>query len=158
MSDAELHALAAEFTSTDEPSIDAPEVEGLAPDDRQEESTAAFDQAAMVQVCSVLVSAIGGVICSRADVAALTEQETAAVGGALANVAAQYDLTMSPKTAAWLGLAVVVAGVALPRQKEIEARKKIQPAPKEPEPAPADPPVRSVADIQAEIDARAEAA
>lgn len=52
----------------------------------------------------------------RAGVPPLTEDEQGALGMAVADVAAQYDLgQMSPKTAAWLGLGMVTFGTIGPR-------------------------------------------
>lgn len=77
----------------------------------------------MVTLLTVLVRSVGGAICIRYRVSPLTDQEAGAIGGALADVAAQYDLgNLSPRAAAWLGLGIATAGVAIPRMDEYRKR------------------------------------
>lgn len=93
-----------------------------------------FDRAGMVAMIGQGVAAIGGIVCRRARVTPLEPGEVEAVASALANLAAVYDLgrNLDPRTAAWCGLGLALAGVAA-RRERLSAP---EPAP-EPERAPA---------------------
>ena len=70
----------------------------------------------------MLVAVVGEILCTRFKVPSLTSEEVAAVGGAGAQVAACYDLTLlDPKTAAWIGLGGATLGVVYPRWQHYQA-------------------------------------
>jgi len=75
-----------------------------------------------------LVAMLGGIICERFKVAALSPSEVQGLGGAIAGVAALYLPTdmMDPVTARWLALGGALLAVAVPRMAQ---RKAEEPAP-----------------------------
>lgn len=76
--------------------------------------------------CVALVAMLGGIMCERFRVAALSPSEVQGLGGAIAGVAALYlpsDM-LDPITARWLALGGAMLAVAVPRlgqRKEAEA-------------------------------------
>jgi hypothetical protein len=83
----------------------------------------------LVAICAEIVDAIGAAVTSRAKVAPLSAVEKHDLGRALATVAAQYDLAgLSPRSLAWVSLALAAFGVAAPRIREARANK-VPPSP-----------------------------
>jgi hypothetical protein len=72
-------------------------------------------------VLATLFQTVGNVACARAGVSAISDQEAAEIGNAAANVAALYDVEVSPEVAAWLGLGMVAFSVVGPRLEEYSA-------------------------------------
>lgn len=69
--------------------------------------------------CGALVRIIGGLICGRAGVSPLSDNEVTAVGDALAGVAVYYLPTDGdPRLMAWATLALALGSVAAPRVRE----------------------------------------
>lgn len=69
--------------------------------------------------CCALVKIIGGIICGRAGVSALSDTEVSAVGDAVAGVAVYYLPTDGdPRFMAWATLALALGSVAAPRVRE----------------------------------------
>ena len=91
----------------------------------------------LAQSCNMLVGIVGQILCARFRVSHLTPEEVAAVGGAAAQVAACYDLTLlDPKTAAWIGLGIATAGVVQPRWQTLQAMQEAARAVSEGSPGP----------------------
>lgn len=72
----------------------------------------------MAQIISGAFLAVGNVVCARKKVTPISQAEADAVGSAGADVMAFYDFQPSGKAGAWLGLAIAVAAVSIPRLKE----------------------------------------
>ena len=130
MSDDELAAIAAR------PEIlNIPDGEGAPADDPEtvtEGSSAGADaregDPMIGLLLSELVDAIAGAITSRYRVSELTAEESATIGMAGATVLAQYDIAkLSPRSAAWLGLGIAVAGVAIPRVRQYRETIDLEP-------------------------------
>lgn len=80
--------------------------------------------AELVNVAIVpLVRIAGQVLTSRGKVSDLDEEEVQQLALALANVAAQYQFSMSPRSAAWLGVAIVSSAIIERRKVEWRNRK-----------------------------------
>jgi hypothetical protein len=95
------------------------------------------DPAILLQAIAPLVRVVGAVVTTRAHVSALEEAEVGHLSQALVALAATYDFTMSPRSAAWLGVGLVTAVIIEKRRTEWKMRK---PATKpEPNPPPAPP-------------------
>jgi|GEM_PF-7024685 len=78
-------------------------------------------------VLAGIFQSVGNVVCTRAGVSKITDQEAATIGHAAADVAALYDFEVSPEVAAWLGLGMAAVGVLGPRLDEYAAT--IEPGP-----------------------------
>ncbi|MCK5296198.1 MAG: hypothetical protein KAJ75_04845 [Alphaproteobacteria bacterium] len=77
----------------------------------------------VVIVATTLVSAVGNIACRRANVASLSDDETASLGEAMASVAMLYDFKMSEKAAAWTGLTMTAVAVVLPRLEQYKPKE-----------------------------------
>lgn len=78
------------------------------------EDQAEFEPLDSKALAGVLVPVIltgGNIACARAKVTPLSQAEAAALSESLMKVAEQYDLQMSPKAAAWIGLGITAAAV-----------------------------------------------
>lgn len=100
---------------------------GLAPEPAPPPPEAGLE---LTGACVALVAMLGGIMCERFKVAALSPSEVQGLGGAIAGVAALYlpsDI-MDPVTARWLALGGALLAVTVPRigqRKEAEAAPAI---------------------------------
>lgn len=90
----------------------------------------------IVQISEAATAMLAGIICRRANVTPLEEEEIANLGGAVAQLIHAYgvNLDLSPKAAAWLGFGLTALST-------ISRREKIGPAANDNQGEPQRPPV-----------------
>lgn len=119
------------------PESDTAEVGGAA-------AAEALTDAEIATAIAIIVSTVGGIICSRARVAPLAPEEVRQLTDAGVKVASLYDFRADPKVMAWLGLGLTVTAVAAPRVGEFKGRKAAAIASAKAEAEAAGVPVRTV--------------
>lgn len=108
----------ADFSFDDEPDRDA----GPGASDAAEGMSGA-EMEGLVTIMQQVLGIIGGAICVRYEVPALTDDELKSLGTASGNVAQFYMANPTPIQAAWIGLGMVGIGVAMPRVQVVRARR-----------------------------------
>lgn len=122
MSEAELDELAAEHAGEPEP---APEPEPGEPIGED------IPPGLLDELLAGAVMDLGNIICARARVDPIREREALPVGRQLRRLIEVYDVRISPKLAAWAGLAITVGALARPRVIQAQAIVDVDPGPAE---------------------------
>ncbi len=92
-----------------------------------------IDGMAMLLAGSVLI--VGNIICARAKVDMVSDEEAGALGGNVANMLRLYDFKGNPKVVGWCLLGSTVAAITLPRLGQYQARKTEEAAEQKSEPS-----------------------
>jgi len=118
MSKSKLEELAAAEAETIQ-EIDVDQVDPVEP----VSETVGVSDAGLTVVIGAGVGVIGKIICNRANVPGLQNDEINSITEFTVTLLQLYDLQTNPKVAAWIGLGGAVAAAAVPRIMIIQERQ-----------------------------------